>query len=241
MRATAALGVALGGALLGTALAGRTALVTLVLAVCVLLLLDVQGVLLRAQAPAILPAAAVVGLGAPIAAARGAGAATFAALVVVGLLIAIVATLAAGRRRAAVSLGTTILAGVVPGLGGSAVIALWDRDPLGLLVLLGIVVAGETALWGAKRWGSGSREAEAGTALVAVAAAGALAVLALPVTVAAGFGALVLLGVLGASALRSALLWPGRPLPGMLLAVTASLALAAPAALAVLGQMPPGS
>lgn len=241
MRPTLALGLLLGGALLATALAGRAALVTLVLIVCVLLLLDVQGLLLRARVPAILPAAAVVGLGAPLAAALGGGPAAFAALVGAGFLLAILVTLTGRRRRAAVSIGATVLAGMLPGLGGGAVIALWDADPGGLLVLLGIVVVAESALAASRRWGAGSREAEAGMALIAVAAAAAVATLILPVATAAGFGALVLLGVLGASALRGALLSPARPLPGMVLAVTVSMALAAPAAVTVLGRAPAGS
>lgn len=241
MSANAVLGLVLGGALVATALVGRAALITLVLVVCVLLLLDFQGALLRARVPAVLPAAAVVGLGAPIATALGGGAAASAAVVVAGLLLAILATLASGRRRAAVSVGATLLAGILPGLGGSAVIALWDTDPRGLLVLAGIVAVGEFAVAASRRWGSGSREAEAGTALVAVALAGGLAALVLPVAVAAGFAALVLLGVLGASALRGALRSARRPLPGMVLAATASLTLVAPAAVAVLGRLPAGA
>lgn len=241
MRPTVPLAVVLGGALLATALVGRAALITLVLVVSVLLLLDVQGVLLRARAPAILPASALIGLGGPIAAALGAGGGAIVALVAAGLLVAIVATLGGRRQRATVSVGATILAGLMPGLGSSAVITLWDSDPQGLLVLLGMVAVAEAAVVAAGRWGSGTRESEAALALAAVSVAGGLAALVLPVAVAAGFAALVLLGVLGASALRAALVRPTRPLPGMLLAVTASLALAAPAALTVLGRLPAGS
>lgn len=238
MRPTVALALILGAAGAAAILAGRLAWVGLVLVVCALLLLDVQAVLLRARSPAILPAAAVMGLGAPLAVALAGGAASVAAVTAAGFLAAIMLTLAGRRQRAAASLGATLLAGLVPGLGGSAVIALWDEDPAALLALVGIIAAGEAVIAAARRWGSGSREAEAGAALVAVAVTVAVATLALPLEVAAGLGALALLGVLGASAVRGALLLPRRPVPGVVLGVTASLALAAPAALMVLGRLP---
>jgi hypothetical protein len=246
MSPTTVMAVLSAGLLFGAVLAGGGAVLVMALVLAVLVMLDAQALLRRRGLSAILPASALLAVGLPVAAFRG-SAFGMSALVAAALGVAMLTILSGARRRAVHALGATLLAGLLPGLGAAAVVDLGVREPVTLLLLVFVLLAAEGAAAlmryraagvGGSRASAG-REAEVAGALAAVVLCVlvGLWVTAVPPQVAVGVGAFGLLGVMGATSLREALIESdGSPVPGLVVSATLSVALAAPAVLLLLGS-----
>ncbi len=202
----------------------------------VLLVLDLQGLLRRAQVTPLLPASLLLAVGAPALALTGRWEA-LPLLVVGAFALAVLLVLVAGRRMGvALTLGVSLLAGLLPGLGAAGLVLLEGEVARGGVALAGLVVAAEAGRLGATRLAG--RPLSPGQVL---GGAGALALLAglgmhfaglLDVRGEAltGLGALAVLGVAAAGTLRGALARRGDVAAGAILLALGAVAVAAPLA-----------
>lgn len=225
------LSVAIGVGAAGAVLAGGALGIVAVLVVSVLLLADLQVLMVRAGTPPMLPAAAIVAVGGPLLAD---GLAPLMTLTAVALAAAALMLLATGRRAGATAvLGATLLAGLLPGLGGAAVIAFREEGAAAVAVLLALLAVGHLAQAGVRSWRPGQENAELVGVLGAVGVGTGLAALtpAVSSSVAAVLGALSILGLLGGASLREALPRPPRGPVGAVMDATAPTMLVAPPAI----------
>jgi hypothetical protein len=131
-------------------IAGHTPFAVAVVLVGLAGLVDLSDLLARASRRPILPAALVPALGLPLVVLRGpdVGWEQFSGFVAGGFLVAFVALLLFGRRReVTATLGATMVAGLVAGLGGASLLLL-HALPEGfrwVLGLLALVVAADVA------------------------------------------------------------------------------------------------
>ena len=216
----------------GLALAPQVAAV----AVAVLLVLDLQGLLHRAQATPLLPASLLLAVGTPALALTGRWSAL--PILVVGVLgLAVVLVLLAARRRGvALALGVSLLAGLLPGLGAAGLVLLEGEVALGAVALAGLVAAAEAGRAGAMRLAGAPLspgQVLGGAGVVTLLAglgmhlAGLLDLRGEALT---GLGALAVLGVAAAGTLRGALARPGDVAAGVVLLALGAVAVAAPLA-----------
>ena len=244
----------------GVVAGGRALFVTVTVA-ALLVLIDLQALLLRARKPAMLPAAAVLALGIPILPDRG-GWEAAPMVVLAGFVVAIVLVIATERRSGAVTaMAATMLAGLLPGLGGGALMVLVGYGDAAPVLLVGFVAAAELGRAAAGWYAGGAGQASDGPGRDPRAARGAF----VPASHAAlGAGAAVLvaglashflvdhgltgealtlmaavaaLGVLGAATLRQALIGDRRGLVGTALRAAGAVAISAPPALLVVGTL----
>lgn len=132
-------------------LAGRGAFTAVIMLVALAALMDLNGILARAQARPVVPAAALAALGAPVVvllSEPGRGWPRLPAVMAAGLLAAFLLVLLFGRRSGVVrGVGSTLAVGATSGLGAASLLLLHDL-PQGFRLVWGLgalVLIAETA------------------------------------------------------------------------------------------------